>query len=75
MTERAVSDWAVVDVRHTARDETVTCMAGVCEGRWASYVVEASIDPRTLRAKPVRTYLCRQHMTEFLLMAEGMGVG
>lgn len=73
MPERKVSDQAIVDVRHTRADETIVCMAGVCSGRWASYVVESSIDPRTLRARPVRTYLCREHMTEFLLLADGLG--
>jgi hypothetical protein len=69
------SQKALVDVRHVARDENVACQAGECQERWAKYVVECDINPRTLQRKPVRTYLCWKCAMKLLTLADSVGEG
>lgn len=66
----------VVDIRPTHRDETV-----VCDHRdhaiqpWAQYCVSWRWGDEDDRTRPGRLYLCRKCLTEFLVFADGLGVG
>jgi hypothetical protein len=60
----------VMDVRRVRNDENVHCAGGpMCE-RWAQYVVTAAIDPRILGRTDYEAYLCREHMSYTLLLAD-----
>lgn len=63
-----------VDVRHVTRDENVACGARDCTARWASYVLETTFNPNTMKAGKARTFLCRSHAQAFLVLSDAIAV-
>lgn len=65
-------EMAWLDVRHVTRDENVACGARDCTARWASFVLETTFNPNTMKPGRARTYLCREHTKSFLVLSDAI---
>lgn len=73
-TERAGRN--IVDVRHTTPSETVVCQwIGHDRVPWAQFVIAWQDGRQMPRQEPRTVYLCRDCLTQFLMLADGLGVG